>query len=118
MGKIMLEGMEFFSYHGCFKEEQIIGAKYLVDLSVETDTSRAEVSDRLHDTVNYASLYTMVKEEMALKSFLIEHVAYRIIERLKRSFDTITSVDLKISKINPPVGGKMKEVAFVKHWKK
>jgi len=118
MGKIKLEGMEFFSYHGCFKEEQIIGAKYLVDLVVETDTSRAEVSDRLHDTVNYAALYSVVKEEMALKSFLIEHVAYRITERLRSSFDNITSIDLEISKVNPPVGGKMKEVSFVKHWEK
>ncbi len=114
----MLQGMEFFSYHGCFKEEQIIGAKYLVDLSVELDTSLPEASDRLHDTLNYTSLYNIVKQEMEQKSFLIEHVAYRITERLKRSHENIDSIGLKISKINPPVGGKMKDVSFVTHWKK
>jgi dihydroneopterin aldolase len=118
MGKIMLERMEFFSYHGCFREEQIIGAKYLVDLVVDTDTSRAELSDRLHDTINYTLLYSIVKEEMENKSYLIEHVAFRIMERLKRSFGSLTSVELKISKINPPVGGRMEAVSFQKEWKK
>jgi dihydroneopterin aldolase len=118
MGKLMLQGMEFFSYHGCFKEEQIIGAKYLVDLTVELDTSQAEVSDRLNDTLNYTSLYSVIKQEMEQKSFLIEHVAYRIKESLKQSHGNIESIELKISKINPPVGGKMKDVSFVTCWKK
>jgi len=116
MGKIILEGMEFFSYHGCFKEEQIIGAKFIVDLQVESDTSRAELSDRLHDTINYASLYTIVRTEMNQKSFLLENVARRIINKVRDSYKNIISVELRISKINPPVGGKMKEVAFVTRW--
>ena len=118
MGKIILEGMEFFSYHGCFKEEQVIGAKFIVDLQIDSDTSRAEASDRLSDTINYSSLYLIVKTEMEQKSCLLEHVARRIIEKLKTSFTTILSIDLRISKINPPVGGRMKEVAFVTRWER
>jgi len=117
MGMILLEGMEFFSYHGCFKEEQVIGARFIVDLRIEADTSRAEVSDRLHDTINYATLYSVVKKEMEQKSCLLEHVAKRIIEKVRGAFTNILSIELRISKINPPVGGKMKEVAFVMQWK-
>ena len=56
MGTILLEGMEFFSFHGCFKEEQIIGTRFIVDLVVDVDTMVAEQSDSLHDTADYVGL--------------------------------------------------------------
>ena len=46
MGIISLEGMDFFAYHGCFTEEQIIGTHFIVDLHLETDTSQAETKAR------------------------------------------------------------------------
>ena len=57
MSTISIEGMEFFAYHGCFAEEQIIGTKFSIDLFLEVDTSRAELSDNLKDTVNYQSVF-------------------------------------------------------------
>lgn len=118
MGKIKLEGMEFFAYHGCFKEEQLIGTKFIVDLTVETDTEAAEESDHLYDTVNYVNLYQVVKIEMEQKSHLLEHVARRIMTSAKENFPGITSIELKVSKLNPPVGGKMKQISFETKWNK
>ena len=57
MGTILLEGMEFFAYHGHFKEEQIIGTKFIVELEIEYDSSTAEKSDKLHDALNYQEVY-------------------------------------------------------------
>ena len=107
MGKITLDGMEFFAYHGCFREEQLIGTNFTVDLVVETDTTQAEQSDQLHDTVNYVTLYHAVKTEMEQKSRLLEHVALRIIKSVSIQFSSITGIQITISKLNPPVGGKM-----------
>ena len=118
MGKITLNGMEFFAYHGCFKEEQLIGTKFTVDLLVEADTKAAEQSDHLQDTLNYVSLYNSVKTEMEQKSHLLEHVAGRIINSVTSRFPLITSVELTISKLNPPVGGKAKQVSYTTEWKK
>jgi dihydroneopterin aldolase len=118
MGTILLEGMEFFSFHGCFKEEQIIGTKFIVDLRVEVDTSASEVSDHLIDTTDYVGLYKCVKKEMAVKSHLLEHVARRIVDAVCLEFPAIRGIDLKIAKINPPMGGKMQQVSFKTHWKK
>jgi len=112
MSVISIEGMEFFAYHGCFKEEQIIGTKFSVDLYLEVDTITAESSDNLHDTVNYLAVYQSVKNEMQTKSNLLEHVARRIINRVKRDFPTIKHTRLKIKKLNPPLGGKMDFVAL------
>ena len=104
--------MEFYAYHGCFKEEQIIGTRFLVDLYLETNTENAERSDDLADTVNYQEVYLLVKKEMEIKSKLLEHVGRRILDVVKEKFPEISSASLKISKMNPPLGGKMKNVSL------
>ena len=113
MGKIILEGMEFFAYHGCFHEEQIIGTQFKVDLELEVDTSKAETSDHLKDTINYMEVYGLVQHEMEQKSQLIEHVARRILDAVKTAFPEVSSLEVKISKTNPSLGGKVKQVARV-----
>ena len=112
MSTISIEGMEFFAYHGCFKEEQIIGTKFIVDLFLETDTALAEKSDNLNDTVNYQTVYQVVKAEMETKSKLLEHVGRRVLTRIKKEFPTVIHARLKIKKLNPPLGGKMDFVAL------
>jgi dihydroneopterin aldolase len=112
MSTISIEQMEFYAYHGCFKEEQIIGTRFLVDLYMETDTLKAEKSDYLSETVNYQEVYLLVKKEMEIKSKLLEHVGRRILDAVKDKFPEVTSAKLKISKMNPPLGGKMKNVSL------
>ena len=112
MSVISIEQMEFYAYHGCFKEEQIIGTRFLVDLSLETNTGEAEKSDKLADTVNYQEVYLLVKKEMEIKSKLLEHVGRRIIDAVKQKFPQVMTASLKISKMNPPLGGKIKNVSL------
>ena len=112
MGQISIEGMEFFAYHGCFREEQIIGTKFMVDLFLETDTHEAELTDDLHKTVNYQAVYVFVKEEMAVKSKLLEHLGRRILNRIKKEFPQVRDCRIKVSKMNPPLGGKVERVCI------
>ena len=112
MGNIHIEGMDFYAYHGCFHEEQIIGTHFTVDLIITTDTRKAEISDQLKDTLNYQEVYNMVRHEMEQKSQLIEHVAHRIVDTLKKTFPEITAIEIKVSKRNPSLGGKVKQVAI------
>ena len=111
MAKISIKGMEFHAFHGCFKEEQMIGNTFIVDVCLETNTTRAEMSDDLRNTVNYAVVYELVKKEMEITSKLIEHVAKRILDSITFAFPQITSTELKVSKMNPPVGGKVDSVS-------
>ena len=112
MSVISIEGMEFFAYHGCFKEEQVIGTKFRIDLFLEVDTSTAEQSDQLKDTVNYQSVFQLVKKEMELPSKLLEHVGRRILDRIQQEFTTVKKARIKIRKLNPPLGGKMDFVSL------
>lgn len=107
MGKIKLNNMQFFAYHGCFKEEAIVGTKFSVDLLMEVDTHQPQQSDDLKDTVDYQSVYLMIKDEMQIRSNLVEHVSERILKRLHREFPLVNHAEITLHKINPPLGGSM-----------
>lgn len=107
MSLIKLEGMEFFAYHGCFKEEQLIGTKFIVDLSIEADVDEAAMLDDLHLTINYLSVYKMVKSQMEINSKLLESVSKRILDELYKQFPGVIRAEVKVSKLNPPLGGKL-----------
>jgi dihydroneopterin aldolase len=104
--------MEFFSYHGCFEEEQIIGNKFLVSIDIETDFSKAAINDNLEDTINYQSVYNIINKEMTTASKLLENTAYRIINKLFETFNQIQVINIIISKLNPPIGGKVEKVSI------
>ena len=112
MGLIQIENMEFYAYHGHFKEEQIVGNRFLVDLTIETDMQIPAKSDDLDDALNYQVAYNIVKEEMQIKSHLLEHIAGRILDALYNNFTTIKKATVKVSKMNPPMGGKMERVSI------
>lgn len=111
MSMIAIEGMEFYAYHGCFEEEKIIGTSFMADLWFKADTSEAELTDNLHKTINYLSVYQVVKKEMQVSSDLLEHISRRILIAVQQEFPQITWAKIKIQKLNPPLGGKMKSVS-------
>ena len=113
MGLILIENMEFYSFHGHFKEERIVGNKFLVDLTIETDMKVAQESDNLKDAVNYQIVYEIVKKQMEVKSHLLEHIAGRIIDAIYDEVKGIEKVTVKVSKMNPPMGGKIGAVSII-----
>lgn len=113
MTKLVLEDMEFYAFHGHYPEEQAIGGKYSVDLTIETNTGKAETSDELADTIDYTELYQIVKGEMGKPARIMEHLARRIINSVKERMKNIDKVTVKLSKINPPAGGKMGRFSII-----
>jgi dihydroneopterin aldolase len=112
MGIIAIEGMEFYAYHGHFKEEQVVGNKFLLNIEIETNCENACNSDNLKDALDYQKVYSLIKEEMDKKSFLLENICTRILDRLYAGFNTIEKATIKVSKINPPMGGQIKKVSI------
>ena len=114
MGIIRIENMEFYSYHGHFREEQIVGNRFIVDLILETDMTKAAASDNLDDAVDYQVAYLLVKREMDKKSFLLENIAGRILDALFSELPGIMKATVKVSKMNPPMGGKIGSVSVTR----
>lgn len=111
MGLIQIENMEFYSFHGHFKEEQIVGNKFLVDLTIETDMQIPSESDNLKDAVDYQRIYQITKLQMEKKSHLLEHIAGRIIDAIYAELTGIQKISVRVSKMNPPMGGKIGSVS-------
>lgn len=111
MGQIRIEQMEFYSFHGCFEEERIVGNRFIVDLTMETDMSLACKTDRIDDALNYQTAYDLVKREMKTNSYLLEHIACRILDALFQNFPQLGKASVKVSKMNPPMGGKIGSVS-------
>jgi len=111
MGQIKLKGMEFFAYHGCYRCESMTGNTFVVDITMDTDMEKASNSDNLNDALNYAEVYEIIKQEMAIRSCLLEHLNDRILNRLFECFPQLNSAELSIAKLNPPVGGKVQSAA-------
>ena len=107
MTRITLENLEFHAYHGCLEHEQQLGNTFIVTLSMELDTSLAGATDELVHTLNYQLVYDVVKAQMKIPSKLIEHVGQRIVDTLFSAFPQIQVLAVKLSKMNPPLGGKV-----------
>ncbi|AVR44833.1 dihydroneopterin aldolase [Christiangramia fulva] len=111
MGVIKLKNIKVFSYHGCLDEEGKIGSEYRVDLKVKGDLSHSAKTDKLDDTIDYVHLNKIVKEEMAIRSKLLETVAERILSRIMDELLMVQKAKVEVSKINPPIGGNVSMVS-------
>ena len=110
MGVIRIQNIRVYAYHGCLEEEAKIGSDYRVDVKVKVDLSKSTKSDELKDTVDYVHLNLIVKEEMAIRAKLLEHVADRILQRILKELRMIKKAAISVSKINPPIGGNVESV--------
>jgi len=110
-GRITLEGLEFHAFHGVYPHERKSGNWFEVDISVEADFTSAAKCDDLSGTVNYEELYSIVKSEMERPSKLLETVAEKIVQDVFSTLPTVLLIELTISKINPPIGGKCKKAS-------
>lgn len=112
MGKIFVEGIKIYAFHGCFKEEADIGTHFQVDVELDSDLSKPAETDNIMDAVNYQAVFTVIKEQMAIRSNLLENVAQRISDTLFKEFSEVTKIKLKVSKLNVPLGGHIDNVAI------
>jgi len=109
---IFLENMEFRAFHGCLEFEQQLGNTFVVSLCMGLNTEQAGRTDNLEDTLNYQLVYDTVKEQMEIPSKLIEHAGQRILDSVFGKFPQINELKVKLSKLNPPLGGKVESVTI------
>ena len=110
---IEVNGIKIYAFHGCLPEEEKIGGHYVVDVMLNTNFSEAALTDELSKTVDYVLINHIVKEEMAIRSKLIEQVGQRIVARIKREAKGIDFLRVKVTKITPPINGDVDNVAII-----
>lgn len=108
---VAIEGAEFFAHHGYYKEEQKTGNTFIIDAEVVLKSFDSD-DDNIQDTVNYETLYTICKEEMGQTQQLLETVVFNIIQRFKNDLSNVTSGKVKMEKLGPQLGGKVKKAVI------
>lgn len=108
---IELENMEFHAFHGCYPLEQVVGNKFIVNVAIEANLKTAGYSDDVRDTINYLNVYNTVSREMGKTSHILENVAARIVEAIYEDYPSVKAVTVKVSKLAPPLGGKIEKVS-------
>jgi 7,8-dihydroneopterin aldolase/epimerase/oxygenase len=111
--RITVDNIRLMAYHGCLPEEKNIGTEYRTDVCVWADYSASYTSDALSDTIDYVAITEIVCREMAIPSKLIEHVGNRIMNALFKMDPRIEIVELKLTKMRPPVHANVESVSVI-----
>ena len=111
MYTIELEGMDFHAFHGCYELEQQTGSHFEVSLRITTELGEVAETDDVRKAVNYLTVYEVVREQMQRTQCTIERVAQNIIDALHSRFPQISQTECRVSKIAPPLGGKVARVS-------
>ncbi len=113
MGTIYIEGIKVYAYHGVLYEENKIGCYYNIDITIKTCLLKASTSDNLDDTINYVRITDIVQNIMKTSVKLLEYATHKINTTLIESFPQIKHIKTKLSKINPPVNGEVKQISII-----
>ena len=108
--KIIIEGMEFYGYHGVLPGEQEIGQRFLVDMELTTYLEHPARLDDLSEAIDYADVYGLVERIVTDERFnLIEALAERIAQAVLSRY-SVEEVMVRVKKPHAPLGGIFKYV--------
>jgi|TARA_B100000959_G_scaffold83197_1_gene88641 dihydroneopterin aldolase len=110
MGLITVEGIRVFAYHGHLPEEAKLGAHFIVNAWVKVDTSEVERTDDLKDTVDYVKIIDIIKDQMAIRSDMIEQPSRRIVDAIL-ALNKVQKVKVEVEKINPPINATFDKIS-------
>ena len=110
---IELEGIDFYAFHGCYELERQTGCHFSVSLRITTPLGTVAEHDDVTEAVNYLTVYEVVREQMQISQHTIERVAQNIIDALHIRFPQICETECKVTKLAPPLGGKVERVSVV-----
>ena len=99
--------MEFMACHGVLAEEKVTPQKFIIDVKVETDkVVEAARTDHIEDALNYVGVYEIIHDIMMNEQYdLIETIAMKISTAVVEKYESVISIDTRVTKVNPPIAG-------------
>lgn len=114
---IEIDRMRLYAHHGVMEQERRVGNFFEVSAALTYDVDdNATVTDELGNTVNYADIAAIIRQQMATPSALLEHVAFRIRQMIMQQYPNIKSGYVKIAKTTPPLGAQMRSASATLKW--
>jgi len=112
MDILQVNGIEVYAYHGCIPEEANTGGFFTVNTRFLGDFKNAADSDDLNQAIDYVTVASIVKQQMAIRAKLIETVAYHILNALKEAFPIAEEIEVTVIKHRAPIEQPVAEVSF------
>jgi dihydroneopterin aldolase len=97
---IHLHDVLFHSKHGLYDDEKENGGEFLLNLSAAFNTQRVT---SLSDTVDYVTVYELVKQRMHQPTPLLETIVIEIAQQILAQFSSVEEVHISLKKIHPPI---------------
>lgn len=115
-GRIHLKNMTFYGYHGALAEENALGQRFMIDLSLSLDMAEAARTDELQATVDYVKVFALCRDVVENDRVkLLETLARDIMDRILENFERVTTVAITIRKPSVPMAGVLDYVAIEAH---
>ena len=100
MFTVHLKNMRFFAHHGLHDEEGITGTQFEVSIDVTIPT---DMVTSIHETINYVSVFEIIKKRFLSPARLLETLAQDITKDVCKLNEHIITINITISKLNPPI---------------
>ena len=113
---VQLHQLLFTAYHGVHEEEKVLGNEYIVDCAVEF-YEKTPVIYEINETVNYAAIYDIIKNRMAIPTRLLETVVMEIGNEIILHYPDLKSIDITVKKSHPLIEGLRGSVGVSWHKK-
>lgn len=104
MDRINITGLEVFAHHGVYQEENVLGQKFIVDVSMMVSTRQAGRTDDIRKSVNYGCVCDDIQKFMKGGNYkLIETLAEEIASSILLKYEDVKGVDVTVRKPWAPV---------------
>jgi dihydroneopterin aldolase len=108
---IFVTGLLIHAHHGVMEHESRVGQRFVLDLELSTDLADAARSDKLADTVSYASIVETATAAFSTGSYkLVEAAAGAVADAILATFPRISSVRVTVHKPHAPIAATFTDV--------
>ena len=104
MDQLRIKDLEVYAYHGVFPAEKELGQRFVLDLWVDYEMTRAARTGDLEASIHYGILAEQLTEWMQVEKIdLIETVAFQLVQKIFESYAFVEKVRLELKKPWAPV---------------
>jgi 7,8-dihydroneopterin aldolase/epimerase/oxygenase len=108
---IFVAGLLIHAHHGVMAHEEQVGQRFVIDLELAIDLAPAAASDKLVDTVSYASIVETATRAFTANSYrLVEAAAGVVADALLGAFARVISVKVTVHKPHAPIAAIFNDV--------
>lgn len=110
--RIEVRGLSAFGAHGVSEAEREVGRRIVLDIAFTVPSSRAVDADELTGTVDYGAVAALAARIVRDRStHTLEHLCGLIADAIEDEFGSVTDLEVRAAKPDPPVPEAVGEVA-------